>query len=65
MACEQHHLAAARHVAAAYHHFQAIAQEEKGNHVEFKSHADSAHNAGKAALKYSTSAMEHSADGLV
>ena len=24
-ACEHHHMAAARHVAAAYHHFQAVA----------------------------------------
>lgn len=35
-ACEHHHLAAGRHVAAAYHHLQAVAQHDKSNHKEAK-----------------------------
>jgi hypothetical protein len=59
MACHEHHLAAARHVAAAYHHFQAVAEHEKGNHDEGMTHASAALEQGGAADKYASSAVGH------
>jgi coenzyme F420-reducing hydrogenase beta subunit len=60
MACEEHHLAAARHVSAAYHHFQAVAELNKGNQQEAKVHIDAATNEGGAAIKHAATAVKHS-----
>ena len=59
MACHEHHLAAARHVAAAYHHFQAVAAHEKGNRDEAMTHAHAAQEQGTVAGQHSTSAVGH------
>jgi hypothetical protein len=59
MACHEHHLAAARHVAAAYHHFQAVAEHEKGNHDEAMTHATAAQDQGSAAGQHTISAVGH------
>ena len=59
MACHEHHLAAARHVAAAYHHFQAVAEYEKGNQDEATTHAKAAETEGGTANKHSTVAVGH------
>ena len=59
MACHEHHLAAARHVAAAYHHFQAVAEHEKGNHDKAMTHANAAQSEGGSASKHSTVAVGH------
>lgn len=59
MACHEHHLAAARHVAAAYHHFQAVAAHENGNHVEATAQANAAQTEGGAANKHATVAVGH------
>ena len=59
MSCHERHLAAARHVAAAYHHFQAVAEHEKGNHDEAMTHASAAQDEGGAAGQHTTSAVGH------
>ncbi len=59
MACHEHHLAAARHVAAADHHFQAVAEHEKGNHDEAVTHACAAQDQGSEAGQHATSAVGH------
>lgn len=57
--CEHHHLAAARHVAAAYHHMQAIAEHDKGNHKAGETLAAAAHNESGDANKHSANAVAH------
>ena len=57
MACREHHLAAARHVAAAYHHFQAVAEHEKGNHDDATTHAKVAQTEGGTADKHAAVAV--------
>lgn len=59
MAFHEHHLAAARHVAVAYHHFQAVAEHEKGNHDKAATHADAAQTEGGTANKHSAAAVGH------
>ncbi len=59
-ACEHHHLAAARHVAAAYHHFQAVAAHDSCNHEQAQTHAAAADAESTAAHKCSMTAGQHS-----
>lgn len=57
--CEHHHLAAARHVAAAYHHMQAIAEHDKGNHQAGATLATTAQTEGEGACHHGKTAVSH------
>ena len=59
-AYEQHHLAAVRHVAAAYHHLQAIDQRNNCHHGVAKTHAKIAQTKSAAAQKHSVTVSAQS-----